>query len=158
MKIAVHRACAADAVEACEVLRRSIVELCIADHHQDQQVLAAWLQNKTPQTVAAWINSATHFAVVAVAVTGISGFGLIQRQGEIQLCYVAPELVRRGAGRLLIWSLERQAAQWGLNQVFLTSTLTAKSFYEKLGYLAASEPIRAFGLQQAFPMFKPLAG
>jgi hypothetical protein len=42
-----------DADEACLVMRRSIVELCEADHHRDPALLAAWLDNKTPEVFAA---------------------------------------------------------------------------------------------------------
>src|ERR1700734_4557945 len=38
-----------DADEACLVMRRSIAELCGADHHGDPPLLAAWLANKTPK-------------------------------------------------------------------------------------------------------------
>ncbi|HJU15215.1 MAG TPA: hypothetical protein VJ770_01985 [Stellaceae bacterium] len=45
----------ADAPAACAVLRRSIVELCGADHGGDPEILRHWLANKTPQIVASWI-------------------------------------------------------------------------------------------------------
>jgi hypothetical protein len=36
-----------DAPAACDVLRRSISELCVADHGNDPTILARWLSNKT---------------------------------------------------------------------------------------------------------------
>ena len=36
-----------DAVAACEVARRSIAELCEADHGGDPEIVARWLANKT---------------------------------------------------------------------------------------------------------------
>jgi GNAT superfamily N-acetyltransferase len=47
-----------DAQEACPVLRRSIIELCAADHGHDPELLAAWLANKTPENFAAWMERA----------------------------------------------------------------------------------------------------
>jgi hypothetical protein len=44
--------------EACLVMRRSIAELCPADHHCDPALLAAWLANKTPEVFAAWMRRA----------------------------------------------------------------------------------------------------
>jgi hypothetical protein len=41
-----------DAAAACEVMRRSISELCSADHHDDPVILGRWLANKTPEIVA----------------------------------------------------------------------------------------------------------
>jgi hypothetical protein len=43
-----------DADAACEVLRKSISELCVADHANDPTILASWLSNKKPEIVAAW--------------------------------------------------------------------------------------------------------
>src|SRR5882757_9842767 len=43
-----------DAEAACDVLRRSISELCVADHGNDPAILNAWLGNKQPEIVAAW--------------------------------------------------------------------------------------------------------
>ena len=90
-----------DAVGACDALRRSIRELCAADHGNDGRVLAAWLANKTPDNVRAWITSASSFAVVAV-----EGADLL------------PEVLHRGAGKRMLHALEAQAARWGLAPSF----------------------------------------
>src|SRR6478735_4761117 len=44
-----------EAVEACHVVRRSITELCLADHQDDPAILEKWLANKTPTNVRSWI-------------------------------------------------------------------------------------------------------
>jgi hypothetical protein len=51
----IRDAVAEDAPAACQVLRRSISELCVADHGNDPAILAKWLLNKTPDIVASWI-------------------------------------------------------------------------------------------------------
>jgi hypothetical protein len=43
-----------DAVAACEVMRRSIAELYVADHHNDPAILERWL-DKTPEIFKSWI-------------------------------------------------------------------------------------------------------
>jgi hypothetical protein len=43
-----RRARVEDAAAACDVMRRSITELCLADHANDPTILEAWLANKTP--------------------------------------------------------------------------------------------------------------
>jgi hypothetical protein len=45
-----------DAIAGCEVLKRSIAELCTADHKNDPTILARWLGNKTIETfvLATW--------------------------------------------------------------------------------------------------------
>ena len=59
----------------------------------------------------AWITSDSSFAVVAVDGAKVQGFGLIQRDGEIQMCYLVPEVQHRGAGKLMLHALEEQAAR-----------------------------------------------
>jgi GNAT superfamily N-acetyltransferase len=157
MAITVRPASEADAVSACDVLRRSIRELCIADHGQDEHVLAAWLANKTPENVRGWITDSSSFSIVAVDGSAVCGFGLIQRDGEIQMCYLVPEVQYRGAGKLLLRALEDQAARWGLSGVFLTSSVTAKPFYERNGYAQSGQPASRYGLRSVYPMSKSIA-
>jgi len=48
----IRDATAADAGAACDVLRASIAELCVADHLNDADILGRWLANKTPENLA----------------------------------------------------------------------------------------------------------
>ena len=154
--ITVRPALDSDAVAACEVLRRSIRELCAADHGNDEAVLGAWLANKTPENIRVWITDAASFSVVAVEGSAVLGFALVGRDGEVQLCYLVPEVQYRGAGKRMLRALEDRAAQWGLPRVFLTSSVTAKAFYERNGYVQNGEPKSVYGLRAAYPMTKSL--
>jgi GNAT superfamily N-acetyltransferase len=157
MSITVRPAAAADASAACVVLRRSIRELCAADHGHDEAVLASWLANKTPENVRAWLEAPGSFGVVAVEDGQVRGFALVHRHGEIALCYLVPEVQHRGAGQLMLRALEDQAARWGLSAVTLTSTATARAFYEGHGYVVNGAPVSSHGLRTAYPMSKALA-
>jgi hypothetical protein len=42
-----------DAVQSCEVMGRSIAELCTSDHKGDPPILERWLGNKTPEVFRA---------------------------------------------------------------------------------------------------------
>ena len=55
IKMQIREAVAGDSEQACNVMRRSITELCAADHGNDSAILARWLANKTPENVAVWI-------------------------------------------------------------------------------------------------------
>jgi GNAT superfamily N-acetyltransferase len=156
MPFTVRPAAEADAVAACDVLRRSIRELCVADHGHDETVLSAWLANKRPENVR-WITSDSSFSVVVVEGSKVQGFGLIQRDGEIQMCHLVPEVQHRGAGKLMLHALEEQAARWGLRAVFLTSSVTGRRFYERNGYVRSGEPTSVYGLQSVYPMSKSIA-
>ena len=49
-----------------EVIRRSISELCEADHRNDPEILRRWLANKTPEIVGSWIIKPGNSVLVAV--------------------------------------------------------------------------------------------
>jgi histone acetyltransferase (RNA polymerase elongator complex component) len=73
------------------------------------------------------------------------------------MCYLVREVQHRGAGKLMLRALEEQAARWGLKGVFLTSSVTAKQFYERNGYLQSGEPKSVYGLRSVYPMSKSIA-
>jgi hypothetical protein len=80
-----------DAPEAVEVLRRSIMELCRADHQNDHETLAMWLGHRArEERFPAWLANKELSLVVAQAEDGIAGVGMLHLSGEIRLCYVRP--------------------------------------------------------------------
>ena len=69
----------------------------------------------------------------------INGVGLVHRAGEILLCYVAPESQGHGYGSAILAALEGKARTWGLDKLRLGSTVSARPFYERHGYISAGE-------------------
>jgi GNAT superfamily N-acetyltransferase len=147
----------ADAAEACEVLRRSIVELCAADHRDDAVLLQRWLANKTPENVAAWIARPDSSVLVAVEAAAILAVGAVSDAGEILMNYVSPAARFRGVSRALVAALEARAALRGNRRCTLLSTETAHRFYRTCGYVDAGEPAGKFGMASGYPMAKELA-
>jgi GNAT superfamily N-acetyltransferase len=143
-----------DAEAAIDVVRRSIEELCVADHRNDPDTLAAWLANKTPRSFQDWIANPEHFCVVAVRENRVCGLGLLHRKGELMLFYLSPGTQRRGVGRLLYQALEQRAVQWRLGRLHLYSTFMARSFYEAQGFRAAGPQKTVFGVLQSYPYEK----
>jgi ribosomal protein S18 acetylase RimI-like enzyme len=123
-----------DAEQACTVLRRSIQDLCHADHNGDAAKLADWLSNKTPENVAAWISNPQELVFVATEGKTILGVAAMTKAGEITLNYVSPDARFRGISKALIDRLEAQARELGLDRCTLNSTETARKFYQSLGY------------------------
>ena len=68
-----------DAAGACDVLRRSISELCAADHNNDPALLTGWLANKTPENVAAWITDPGNVVLVAFDDGRMAGVAAMNR-------------------------------------------------------------------------------
>jgi hypothetical protein len=69
----------------CEVARRSISELCGADHGGDGEILARWLANKTPDIMRAWIGRPDASLLVAAEDGAILAVGMVSDTGEILL-------------------------------------------------------------------------
>jgi GNAT superfamily N-acetyltransferase len=138
-------------------MRRSIAELCVADHHGDPALLAAWLANKTPKVFAAWIRRADASYLVATERGAIAAVGAVTDSGEILLNYVSPDARFRGASSALLAGLEARAAGLGARQCKLISTETARRFYRARGYQEIGAPVRKFGMDSGFPMAKVLA-
>src|ERR1700744_6576449 len=152
----IRHAVTADAPAACEVLRRSIVELCVADHHNDPAILERWLANKTPEIVASWIAKPGNTMLVAVEDGAILGVGSVTDAGEITLNYVSPDARFLGVSRAVISALEERAMRQGNARCHLLSTETARGFYHRVGYIEDGPPVGKFGSTGSYPMSKAL--
>lgn len=152
----IRDAIAEDAPAACRVLRRSIAELCVADHGNDPAILAQWLRNKTPDIVASWMTLPAHSLLVAVTEERILAVGSVTDAGHITLNYVAPDARFRGVSRALLAALEARAVERGSIRCTLDSTETAREFYLANGYVIDGPPNHKYGTG-GYPMSKPLA-
>jgi GNAT superfamily N-acetyltransferase len=155
--IEVRRAEESDAAAAIDVVRRSISQLCVADHRNDESTLTTWLANKTSQNFLTWIANTDNFCVVAESNNRLAGVGVLQRTGEILLFYLDPGAQRQGIGRIIHAALEAKANEWKLASLHLDSTSLARPFYEALGYRAIGAAVPRFGVLQCFPYAKRLA-
>jgi GNAT superfamily N-acetyltransferase len=154
--VIVRDATSADVVAACEVMRASISELCVADHLNDPKILARWLANKTPEHFASWLADPDASLLLAVEGDAILAVGLIRRDGEITLNYVAPGARFRGVSSVLLKALETRAAERGNSRCKLVSTETAHRFYRARGYADTGPPERRFGTSSSYPMSKKI--
>jgi GNAT superfamily N-acetyltransferase len=145
-----------DAPTACDVLRRSITELCIADHGNNPEILTRWLSNKTAENVASWIARPDNSLLVAEDEGTIVAVGSVTDAGHIDLNYVSPDSRFRGVSRSIMRALESRAKERLNAQCTLSSTETARQFYISAGYVETGPPDRKFGLQSGYPMSKDL--
>jgi len=151
----VRRARVEDVEEACQVLRRSITELCHADHQGDAATLALWLANKTADNMRRWI--AQHHVFVATEGNTILGVGAIGSSGEIMLNYVSPDARFRGISKAILPRLERAACEFACGTTTLLSSATARRFYLAAGYAETEPPTLGFGVTVGYPMAKRLS-
>ena len=153
----IRDATAEDADAACLVMRRSIAELCVADHRNDKAILTRWLGNKTPETFASWIAQSGNSVLVVVEDGDILAVGAVTDAGEITLNYVSPDARFRGVSRALLGALEVRAVERGNTRCTLTSTETARRFYQANGYASGALPTGHFGTSSGYAMSKLLA-
>ena len=145
-----------DVAEICIVLRRSIIELCVADHNNDPLILDPWLANKTPENLQTWIARAGQTYRVAVIDDQIAGVGAVSATEGVLLNYVSPDFQYCGVSKALMAVLEDWLKEQGQDVCHLTSTVTARQFYETIGYLPDGEPQTGRSGNPAFPMKKLL--
>lgn len=111
------------------VFGRSVSGLCAQDYSPCQ--ISAWLACADAQK---W-NSAfsNRHTTVAESDGKIIGFCDIENNGHIDRLYVAPEYARNGIGKALLKDAENAV---NTDNIFVEASITAKPFFEKLGYVA----------------------
>jgi GNAT superfamily N-acetyltransferase len=144
-----------DAPAACTVMRRSITELCVADHHNDPAILDGWLANKTPEVFKGWLTQRGNSVLVAASDAAILAVGSVTDRGEITLNYVSPDARFQGVSRALLRALEARARERGNTRCTLRSTEAARRFYASAGYSETEPPVGVFGAR-GYPMTKTL--
>jgi len=149
----IRNARADDGPAACDVMRRSIAELCVADHRNDATILGRWLSNKTSEIFRSWIRPGNSL-MVAVEDENILGVGCVTDNGEITLNYVLPDARFRGVSTALLEALERRAIELGNKGCHLESTETARRFYLARGYAEEGPAGGKFGTTSGYPMSK----
>jgi len=135
----IRAARAADAEEGSTLLRRSIEDLCRADHGDDPARIAAWTANKTAAMWLAWLDQADIRLFVAVDERRILGVGMIRTDGHIMLNYVLPEARFQGVSKAMIARLEAEAMKLGSECCTLETSETARRFYQGVGYAPAPD-------------------
>jgi histone acetyltransferase (RNA polymerase elongator complex component) len=152
--ITIRKAMPEDAEAACAVLVRSIKEICAPYYDNDDEILAQWLANKTPANVRHWIESDGSYSVVAADRQGrIVGFSSIFGS-EITLNYVLPEALYQGIGERMLRALENHAIISGIDHIDVVSSIPAKAFYERNGYVANGPPKYVGRILGDFPLVK----
>ena len=150
--ILVRNARRTDAPAMSAVLIASITQLCAADHRNDPAVLAQWLANKTPESVAAWFDNSQSTLVVAEHGGEVAAVGGFNTAREITLNYVAPTHRFMGVSTALLEALELGL---GAGEAHLTSTETAQRFYKGRGWKVVGDTLKHRGVS-GYPMRKLL--
>ena len=144
--------------ELCDLLIESITMNCGVDYNSDPQIMEEWLANKTPENISQWISSTNNISLVALdsVKDKFAGFVLMNKDGEVLLNYVLPAYIYKGIGKTLLKKMEHIAKLSGIKALSVVSTITAKNFYEKNGFVKSSEPEYVGTILGDFPLVKYL--
>lgn len=138
-----------------EVHQNSIREVASKDHSEDQ--ISSWGDHLSVEGyLKAQENGEEYF--VAQEENVILGFSSIKKD-TVMAVYVSKRGVGRGVGRALYQVLEEIAIIRNIHKLTLTSSLTARSFYAKLGFIELEEIAHTFkagATVRAFKMEKGL--
>ena len=144
----IRPAAAGDAEAACALVRASIIGLCKADHFGDPLTLEGWLANKTPKNMAYWFTAPGMTGFVAERDGALVGVGAVRDDGEIVLAYVSPLARFQGITKALVARMEATAREKLADRMNLTTTETARRFFEARGYVAEDEEGDLFSEEQ----------
>jgi putative acetyltransferase len=81
-------------------------------------------------------------------------------RSEIVAMYLHPRHARRGIGTQLFREIEKLASARGISSLYLSSSLSAVSFYEQFGFVAGAPGVHRLGNGTeipCIPMVRPAA-
>jgi len=90
---------------------------------------------------------------VAILEDEVAGFADLEPDGHLDMMYVHPRFQGRGAASALVAEVKSRAVLAGLRAVHTEASLTARPFFESMGFTAVA-PERVFRNGQWFDRFK----
>lgn len=128
--------------------------------HYSQVQLDAWAP-KAEESLKreAWKESLNrNITFIAEDNSKLIGFADMTKDGHLDRLYIHKDYQRQGIASTLVNSLEYEARVMGLNEMSTDASITAKPFFEHLGYLVdQSQIVERNGVQLAnFRMTKML--
>lgn len=138
-KFVLRKARAGEEAVLHEAHMRSIREVCVKDHGEDE--VRGWgnrpLGNRWTEAIQkdiVWVIE------VGSNIYGVSFLKILpDSNGEcayLHALYLTPEVIGQGLGLRLMQTLLNEAKAKGVRKIKLDSTITAFTFYEKLGFVS----------------------
>lgn len=133
-----------DAAEVARLHRGTIRQINSRDY--DTHQVRVWSEKSSAKKFRGNMHEITRF--VGVIDDTIVGFAEYTPKGEITGLYIHKDFQRRGVAKRLYAHLEEHARTHGIKKFYLTSTITAKPFYEKAGFTVQKEHFHTIADQQ----------
>jgi len=129
--VVIRRFQAKDAADTAMIFFRAVHEGTV--HHYNDAQRHAWAKSiPEPSSWCARLESQTSF--VAELSELIGGFITVNRDGYIDLAFVAPEHLNQGIGKRLYQSVEIWAQDNGIKHLTTEASLVAKPFFLQRGW------------------------
>ena len=122
----------ADAPLLAEIFRAAIEELTTDDYGPAQQ--AAWASAADDEAAFAK-RLADQLTLIATLEGSPIGFVSLRGSDEIDMLYVHPAVAGQGVATMLLDALEKLAASRGTKKLIVDVSDTARSLFEKRGYV-----------------------
>ncbi|MFD1694094.1 GNAT family N-acetyltransferase [Roseibium aestuarii] len=135
------------AVEIARLSRRSVEELCAADHAGAGPGLDAWLNALATDRIERWITRPGVFLMAVDETTQVLGAVAATTMGEIALLHVLPEARFQGVSKALLRQLGRALDDLGASHLLVRSPETARRFFEARGFEPAGPAEEREGLR-----------
>ena len=127
-----------DEQELWELFYNTVHTINIYDYTQTQVDLWA-SSNLDTNTVIKKFREINPFVVIKNE--KIVGYADIQSDGYIDHFYCHHQFQRQGVGRLLFSMIKEEALKNGISQMYSNVSITAKPFFEAMGFLVEKEQI-----------------
>jgi len=137
-RFVIRRATIRDAKAMHDAHMRSIQQVCIRDHSQEE--VAAWGHRPFNQEQREF-SIKNDFVLVVDRENKIEGYGHIRtfdkegrRQSHILGLYLTPEVLGAAVGRSMMEIIFEYCRYQKVKRIALESTITARAFYKKMGF------------------------
>ncbi|MEP1075703.1 GNAT family N-acetyltransferase [Leptolyngbya sp. PL-A3] len=127
---------AQDAEQIAQLFHDTIREVNVRDYSVNQ--VKAW----APDDIhfRNWVEVCSNrFTYVAEDEGVIAGFGELEADGHIDCFYCHKNYIGRGVGRQIYQTIEAKAVELGLSRLFVEASITAKPFFERMGFSVVKE-------------------
>ena len=130
----IRRAKSEDAFGIHQAHMRSIQEVCSKEHTADE--IKGWGQR--PYREDQRLNAITNQYVWVIdnsnVIEGYGHLAINAERGHVMGLYLVPEANGRGYGAAIVQEMIAEAKKLNATEINLESTLTAHSFYKKMGF------------------------
>jgi putative acetyltransferase len=126
----------ADAEQIARLFQETVRTVNIRDYSSSQ--VAAWAPDNLDFRDWAKV-CAERFTYVADNAGLIAGFGELEPDGHIDCFYCHKDYQGCGVGRQIYQAIETKALELGLQRLFVEASITAKPFFEQMGFSVLQE-------------------